>query len=178
MWTYGPAPAAACYFSRGLRLCDETRHSIPKTLETHPDLVRPSHPCRFVLCATHQDRSHRPNVLQRASPPHLREALVLQCHPQISSSVNLRTMNPPVGYGASNASCAKRSNAKRIGVRDTPRRTVSGCSEILLPDPNSPVKINSRNRITVRSIWESAAATCFTEATLSVSSNWNTLHEF
>ena len=77
---------------------------------------------------------------------------------------------PPVGYGSSNPSCAKRSSANRIGVRDTPRRTVNGCSEIRFPGPNSPVKTNSRKRMTVRSMCESASVARFEVATASVPS--------
>ena len=73
---------------------------------------------------------------------------------QTSSSVNLRTMKPPVGYGSSSPSCASRSSARRIGVRDAPSRPVSGASDTRSPGLNSPLRIISRSRSTVRAICE------------------------
>ena len=56
-------------------------------------------------------------------------------------------------------------------MRDTPRRTVKGCSEIRLPGPNSPVKISSLRRRTVRPVCDSASTAWFKVPTLSASLN-------
>ncbi len=78
-------------------------------------------------------------------------------------------MNPPVGYGSSKPSCAKRSNASRIGVRETPTRLARGASESRSPGANSPFRIISRTHSSVRAICESASDVTLGEDTVSLS---------
>src|SRR5687767_14503005 len=75
-------------------------------------------------------------------------------------------MNPPVGYGSSKPSCAKRSNASRIGVRETPTRLARGASESRSPGANSPFRIISRTHSSVREICESASDVTLGDVTL------------
>ena len=64
---------------------------------------------------------------------------------QTSSIVNARTRNPPEAEGSKSPSCASRSKANRIGVRETFKRDTRGNSESRSPEENSPCSRSSRS---------------------------------